>query len=444
MFTAFHLEQFSEIRSVGWKVRAVQSTAMESIRTDGSSPPKHVAYKTNVQVETNSIPLQPLLVCLRILGIELVPSSTTEPPGKIDRCKTFTLGVIFLVFNAFCNVYTTLMNSPLFIEDFNTMLNSTTDGTDSTVKISTVLSWNIIIDYVNFGVLAVIVHATLLSLSQQSKWKSLWNNIQRMHHEFKVIRKTMGHLTIVGLAVVSFESIVMISFAGDFIEMKPGAQGFLPALLPAVFRLCAMVFNIYAGCGLLLFALVGWTALLGLRCLQQQVTASSSRTCPSLTLNATSLTALINWKRLHVLLSDVVDGMNECFGPILLIWIIHIFVGFIATPYYIVDGFYRSGSAGRSLLPVSIYLMIQHTFHVLIITGIPNAITQQAIAIGKQLQQIDFPNHLQEQVGMLATEVLISLPRITAMEYGDLELSLIPTMIGTTITYLVILCQFEV
>lgn len=66
---------------------------------------------------------------------------------------------------------------------------------------------------------------------------------------------------------------------------------------------------------------------------------------------------------------------------------------------------------------------------------------------------------------MLATEVLISLPRITAMEYGDLELSLIPTvfiakqstsitfrnrikyslqMIGTTITYLVILCQFEV
>lgn len=204
MFIAFHLEQFSEIRSVGRKVRAVQSTAMESIGTDGSSPPEHVAYKTNVQVETNSIPLQPLLVCLRILGIELVPSSTTEPSGKIDRCKTFTLGVIFLVFNAFCNVYTTLMNSPLFIEDFNTMLNSTTDGTDSTVKISTVLSWNIIIDYVNFGVLTVIVHATLLSLSQQSKWKSLWNNIQRMHQEFKVIRKTMGHLTIVGLAVVSF------------------------------------------------------------------------------------------------------------------------------------------------------------------------------------------------------------------------------------------------
>jgi hypothetical protein len=29
---------------------------------------------------------------------------------------------------------------------------------------------------------------------------------------------------------------------------------------------------------------------------------------------------------------------------------------------------------------------------------------------------------------MLATEVLLSLPRITAMEYGDLDLSLIPTV----------------
>ena len=33
-----------------------------------------------------------------------------------------------------------------------------------------------------------------------------------------------------------------------------------------------------------------------------------------------------------------------------------------------------------------------------------------------------------EKVNMLATEVLLSLPRITAMEYGDLDLSLIPTV----------------
>ncbi|XP_057367442.1 uncharacterized protein LOC130688474 [Daphnia carinata] len=424
---------------------------MESIRSDESSAPERIPYKTNGNqsrnvpvVETNSFAFQPLLVCLRFFGIELVPSSSTiESSSKSERYKTFTLGFIFLVLNGFCNVYATLMSGTGIIEEFNTMLNSSsTDGTNSTIKISTVLSWNIIIDYANFGALTVIAHATLLSLSQQSKWKSLWNNIQRMHQEFKVIRKTMRHLTIIGLVLVFSETIAIVSFAVDFFQLKPGTEGFLPTLFPHVLHLCAMVFNIYSGCGLLLFALVGWTALLGLRCLQQQAATSSSRT---LTANET-VTTLAKWKSLHVLLSDVVDGMNECFGPILLIWIIHIFVGFIATPYYIINSFYSSVSTGRSLLPTSVYLMIQHTFHLLIITGIPNAITQQAIAFGKQLQQIEFHdlNHFQEQVNMLATEVLIALPRITAMEYGDLELSLIPTMIGTTITYLVILCQFDV
>ncbi|KAI9562680.1 hypothetical protein GHT06_010134 [Daphnia sinensis] len=427
---------------------------MESIRTDASL--EHVPHKTNPVpsrnvgvVQTYSFAFQPLLVCLRVLGIELAPSSTIESSSKGERYKTFTLGVIFLVYNAFCNVYTTLTNGTKIIEDVNTTLNcSSTDGTNSTMKMSAVLSWNIIIDYVNYGALAVIVHATLLSFSQQSKWESLWNNVQRMHQEFKGIRRTMGRLTIAGLVIVFSETIAMVGFAVEFTEMTPGTRGFLPALLPAVFRLCAMVSYIYAGCSLLLFALIGWTALLGLRSLQQQAAASSSRTSPSLTANET-LTTLAKWKSLHVLVSDVVDGMNECFGPILLIWIVHIFVGFIATPYYIIDGFYRSGSATRRLLPASIYLMFQHTFHLLIITGIPNAIIQQAVAFGKQLQQIEFrdANHLlehNEKVNMLATEVLIALPRITAMEYGDLELSLIPTMIGTTITYLVILCQFDV
>lgn len=67
------------------------------------------------------------------------------------------------------------------------------------------------------------------------------------------------------------------------------------------------------------------------------------------------------------------------------------------------------------------------------------------------------------KVNMLTAEVFLSLPRITAMEYGDLDLSLIPTvisqqvlksvtincqnynqqLIGTTLTYLIILCQFQ-
>lgn len=156
--------------------------------------------------------------------------------------------------------------------------------------------------------------------------------------------------------------------------MEPGEHGFLPALFPAFFRLCATFFYLYAGCGLLLFVLIGWTALLGYRYLHEQV-ATSSWTCPSLTGNEQM--TLVKWKRLYVLVCDVVDGMNECFGPVLLFWIIHILVGFIATPYYILDGFQNSIDTGPILLAVSIYLMIQHAFHLLIMTGIPSGIRQQ-------------------------------------------------------------------
>jgi hypothetical protein len=35
---------------------------------------------------------------------------------------------------------------------------------------------------------------------------------------------------------------------------------------------------------------------------------------------------------------------------------------------------------------------------------------------------------LKKKVNMLTTEIFLSLPRITAMEYGDLDFSLIPTV----------------
>lgn len=166
-----------------------------------------MAQRSNKMVNSNSLPFYPLLVCMRFLGIELVPPSETGSSSQSDRYKTLTVGLIFLLFNAFCNTYTTVMNYTEITGNSSTMLyslvnDSSTDGSNSTTRMSAVMSWNIIIDYVNFGVLVVVVHATLLSFSRQKEWTLLWNNIQRMHHEFKAIRKTIHHLTIIGLVVV--------------------------------------------------------------------------------------------------------------------------------------------------------------------------------------------------------------------------------------------------
>ncbi|XP_046637376.1 uncharacterized protein LOC124315631 [Daphnia pulicaria] len=157
---------------------------------------------------------------------------------------------------------------------------------------------------------------------------------------------------------------------------------------------------------------------------------------------------LANWKRLYVLLIDTADGINDCLGPVLLIWVAHIFVGFIAIPFYILDGIhFNTGSLSSSwvLLIMNFCLFSQHLFHLLIITAISSRIWHEAAANGKLLQKVNLHDfyHLQDQVNMLTTEVFLSLPRITAMEYGDLDFSLIPTVIGTSLTYLIILCQFQ-
>ncbi len=91
---------------------------------------------------------------------------------------------------------------------------------------------------------------------------------------------------------------------------------------------------------------------------------------------------LANWKRLYVLLIDTVDGINDCLGLILLIWVAHIFVGFIAIPFYILDGIYfNTGSLSSTwgLLIMNFCLFAQHLFHLLIITGISSRIRHEVL-----------------------------------------------------------------
>jgi cytochrome b561 len=67
------------------------------------------------------------------------------------------------------------------------------------------MSWNLIIDYVNYGVLAFGVHASLFVITRQQKWKLLWDNVQQIlqhHNEFKQISKSIRRVTITGLLIV--------------------------------------------------------------------------------------------------------------------------------------------------------------------------------------------------------------------------------------------------
>jgi hypothetical protein len=170
-----------------------------------------------------------------------------------------------------------------------------------------------------------------------------------------------------------------MSFPLHFIEFNETYQ-----IIEALLRLLANFLYVYAFAGLLLFVVIGWTVALGFRSLGKELLNSPLLNTIShwTTVEEDELTKLmIKWKSLHVLLCDTVDGINDCFGPILLIWVTHIFFGFISTPFYIVGGFHSLTATNSVILAINIFLMVTLTFHLFVITGVSSRIWNEVDAI---------------------------------------------------------------
>jgi gustatory receptor len=189
---------------------------MASVRTNEPLPPRFPAWTVEENkgdpVDTVQqiplVPFQPLIVCLRILGVELDPAILNES-SKCYRYLSWSLGLFFLLSNGLCNLFAGVLGQKKNIYEHNKAVLSSTynqsliDGNNSTI--SSVMSWNLIIDYVNYGVLAFVVHASLFVITRQQKWKLLWDNVQQIlqhHNEFKEISKSIRRVTIAGLVIV--------------------------------------------------------------------------------------------------------------------------------------------------------------------------------------------------------------------------------------------------
>ena len=157
---------------------------------------------------TNSLlAIQPLVICLRFLGVELDPSILNE--SSSTKCYRYTIGLFFLLLNGFCTILTAVIEHNKFTKIYSNneiMLpsanGSTVDAGRENSTIPSVFSWNLIVDYVNYGVLVLGVHLTLFLFPHQQKWKLLWNNVKEIlqhHNEFIVVRKSIRRLTIAGI-----------------------------------------------------------------------------------------------------------------------------------------------------------------------------------------------------------------------------------------------------
>lgn len=113
---------------------------------------------------------KPLAVWMRVLGIELDPFDL--PKRRIFCSRSFS----FLMFSI-----TLLTNLAFTTITFNQQILSILPS--SNFKGSASDFWTLVIDFGSFAVLAIGAHATLLAIPQNSEWRSLWTNLQRLATE---------------------------------------------------------------------------------------------------------------------------------------------------------------------------------------------------------------------------------------------------------------------
>lgn len=144
--------------------------------------------------------------------------------------------------------------------------------------------------------------------------------------------------------------------------------------LSFLLRLLSNWYQVYAISGLLIFALIGWTLVLGFRCLGNQLDNILQTTRN----NTLLIDDLFKWKELHILLCVTVDEINNCLGPLLLIWISHVFVSFISIPFYLLEGLQESNT-NTAMLVTNFSLLFELLVHLLILTGIPSRIWHEVL-----------------------------------------------------------------
>ena len=182
---------------------------MASVRTDGSLPPCIPAWtveRNNGDPVANEqdipLPFQPLVVCLRFVGVELNPAILKES-SKCYRYLFLSLGLFLILLNGFCIIYIAILTINEIVGGKNeTTFLSPIDGDYSPITNSSTMSWNLVMDYVSYGSLTVGVHTCLFLLSRHPKWKLLWDNVQQIFQQFEDLKKTIRRVAVAGLFII--------------------------------------------------------------------------------------------------------------------------------------------------------------------------------------------------------------------------------------------------
>ncbi|KAI9562673.1 hypothetical protein GHT06_010127 [Daphnia sinensis] len=372
-------------------------------------------------------------VWMQLLGIQLdpFPSAFLSKRGAI--CL-YSFSFLMFFINVSSNFYFTAMS-----------FTSPSTYTHQPSRASTSEIWSKVIDFGSYNLMAIGTHAALLAIQRRPEWKSLWHNLKQLaaeHHDRLFFAKCRRAITIVLVCLTAEILTVVIRAVNVMVDDKKRR------LMLKLTDMISTLTEIYAISGLAVFATIGWITYIKFVQLHDQLNLAldsikHQNNPSSQTTTRRTWTDLRRWRRTYVTLNETVSHLGECFGPFVLIWITYIFINVIAISFYIVDGV-RNTDPVLGSVSLSVFLLVRHLAHLLLLATISVTLQKESLNISKPLRKMRFDEPLlQRQVDTMIMEVMQFPTIMTAMDLFQVDLTLIPTLIGTSLTYLIILWQFQ-
>ncbi|KAI9562832.1 hypothetical protein GHT06_010287 [Daphnia sinensis] len=364
-----------------------------------SSSREREVESTTINCWTWSI--RPLIIWLRFLGVALPDVSTSS--SLCHRWVMLAHGILCFSSHAtghidiLCYLFT--KSEPGSLEQAGGSNYDTT-----TAKM------NSIIDFVNYTVNGFGTHIIMLTVIR-TRWIRLRNSFQRLEGVFV----EENYIRIRNMSSMGVVSIILLIFG-----LTASSTGYHFAVgTSSTHRIfisfMATISIIYPLTALVLFFTHCYASSLAFESIQTEVKRNEIQLMNGREQDVSQLIFL--FKERHILANETVDGINDSFGCYLLLATTSYFVSIINSTFYLF------GLDNRISLPDIIF-----TLFVLF------NLTVTCFAA----------DSIQNKMNTFISEMAHTIPQISANGYFDVSRKLFPQVIGTTLTYFFILCQFEV
>ncbi|KAK4025226.1 hypothetical protein OUZ56_014301 [Daphnia magna] len=321
---------------------------------------------------------------------------------------------------------------------------------------STPVLWNTVISMSNYLFVTTGSQLSLI-VGSISRWPGLIQILRQMEKEHFFEAKHYRRFRRICISALAFLITVLVVIAIVVTLI------ILPIDMPIMTKVSELLqptLVLYVFSGAAMFSCVGWITSDMFMILAEKVMQQLNKSCK---FNQTDWSRrLDSWRHQHYTMLQLVDKINNCYSGLLLVLIASSFVRMINTSFLIM----RRDLNLNILLHLSVLIIEFGHFAMLIY--VPHRIRESAICFTKTLRCLDLDNQILqekvflksifrfiflifvlckyvggEQLNFFIVDALDSLPKITALGLFDVNLHLAPSIVGTTLTYLIILCQFQ-